>query len=358
MRSRLNSTVRSQSAMEYLMTYGWSILIIAVVVAALFSLGVFNGGAGAGQSVCIASAGYQCTSAVLSTSGSLSATVGEIGQTITITSTGCTNSSASPTLQALSSSVTLGSAQSSSLTFSCPSSNLGTLGAKFSGYLWIKYNTASQSNVILRIGQVKLTVTSVAAGSSISYTHGGNTGSGTALSLTLASGASRYLCVGSVNSNIAVGPTWSADETDYIFSYLVSQIGGQSGNTCSATQGSSAAYAIAGVAVTGGTPSLQEGGNNGGVGSIPYYFTYTVGDTAQYTFILIGNGGGSLTPSITVTPSSGTCSWAEQQNSAGGGYAYIYVCSGQSAGTYTANLVVTGSQPPSYGDTYGVYTVG
>ena len=34
--------VRSQSAMEYLMTYGWAILIIAVVLAALFELGVFN----------------------------------------------------------------------------------------------------------------------------------------------------------------------------------------------------------------------------------------------------------------------------------------------------------------------------
>jgi Concanavalin A-like lectin/glucanases superfamily len=33
---------RSQSAMEYLMTYGWSILIIAVVLGAMFQLGVFN----------------------------------------------------------------------------------------------------------------------------------------------------------------------------------------------------------------------------------------------------------------------------------------------------------------------------
>ena len=31
-----------QSAMEYLMTYGWAILIIAVVLGALFSLGIFN----------------------------------------------------------------------------------------------------------------------------------------------------------------------------------------------------------------------------------------------------------------------------------------------------------------------------
>jgi hypothetical protein len=34
--------LKAQSAMEYLMTYGWAILIIAVVLGALFQLGVFN----------------------------------------------------------------------------------------------------------------------------------------------------------------------------------------------------------------------------------------------------------------------------------------------------------------------------
>ncbi|MGC8538128.1 MAG: hypothetical protein ACP5MZ_04090 [Candidatus Micrarchaeia archaeon] len=34
--------MKLQSAMEYLMTYGWAILIVAVVLAALFELGVFN----------------------------------------------------------------------------------------------------------------------------------------------------------------------------------------------------------------------------------------------------------------------------------------------------------------------------
>ena len=33
---------RSQSAMEYLMTYGWAILIIAVVLGAIYSLGLFS----------------------------------------------------------------------------------------------------------------------------------------------------------------------------------------------------------------------------------------------------------------------------------------------------------------------------
>ena len=38
----MGKNFKLQSAMEYLMTYGWAILIIAVVLGALFSLGIFN----------------------------------------------------------------------------------------------------------------------------------------------------------------------------------------------------------------------------------------------------------------------------------------------------------------------------
>jgi hypothetical protein len=33
---------KAQAAMEYLMTYGWAILIVVVVVAALYAMGVFK----------------------------------------------------------------------------------------------------------------------------------------------------------------------------------------------------------------------------------------------------------------------------------------------------------------------------
>ncbi|MCX6777790.1 MAG: hypothetical protein NT157_02800, partial [Candidatus Micrarchaeota archaeon] len=33
---------KGQAAMEYLMTYGWAILVIVIVLAALLYLGVFN----------------------------------------------------------------------------------------------------------------------------------------------------------------------------------------------------------------------------------------------------------------------------------------------------------------------------
>ncbi len=69
--------LKAQSAMEYLMTYGWAILIISVVLGALFSIGVFSGGALLGTS-CIAASGFYCSSVSLShTSGLVTATIGQ-----------------------------------------------------------------------------------------------------------------------------------------------------------------------------------------------------------------------------------------------------------------------------------------
>ncbi len=68
---------KAQSAMEYLMTYGWAILIIAVVLGALFSLGVFSGSNLLG-SACVASSGYLCQSPVYShANGEILATLGQ-----------------------------------------------------------------------------------------------------------------------------------------------------------------------------------------------------------------------------------------------------------------------------------------
>ncbi len=61
-------SISAQSAMEYLMTYGWAILIIAVVLAALFELGVFNGSNLAPQA-CIAQAGFVCKNPVYTANG-------------------------------------------------------------------------------------------------------------------------------------------------------------------------------------------------------------------------------------------------------------------------------------------------
>jgi hypothetical protein len=62
--------------MEYLMTYGWAILIIAVVLAALFSLNVFSGGADIGAT-CIGQPGFSCSQSEISSSGVLSLIFGQ-----------------------------------------------------------------------------------------------------------------------------------------------------------------------------------------------------------------------------------------------------------------------------------------
>ncbi len=50
--------VKGQTAMEYLMTYGWAILIVIVVVAALYSMGVFTLKGGVPCSPCFSSFSY------------------------------------------------------------------------------------------------------------------------------------------------------------------------------------------------------------------------------------------------------------------------------------------------------------
>ncbi|MGC8649219.1 MAG: hypothetical protein ACP5UN_03325 [Candidatus Micrarchaeia archaeon] len=71
----LKGREHAQSAMEYLMTYGWAILIIAIVLAILFKLGVFSGASLTGTS-CIGTVGWSCSGLSYGTSG-LSFTLGQ-----------------------------------------------------------------------------------------------------------------------------------------------------------------------------------------------------------------------------------------------------------------------------------------
>ncbi len=69
---------KAQSAMEYLMTYGWSILIIAIVLAVLYYLGVFNTAGSVGTS-CTAAPGYLCQAPTLTQGGTLTFNFGWSG---------------------------------------------------------------------------------------------------------------------------------------------------------------------------------------------------------------------------------------------------------------------------------------
>lgn len=92
---------KAQSAMEFLMTYGWAILIMLVVVGVLFMLGVFNPQTASPNS-CILPAGFSCYGYAIRDAGVLVIDIGQAtGSDVQITNMACTAQD-NPTVPALS----------------------------------------------------------------------------------------------------------------------------------------------------------------------------------------------------------------------------------------------------------------
>ena len=80
---------KGQSAMEYLITYGWAILIIAIALGVLFELGLFNPSSFVSTS-CIFPADFSCIYSSLSSSGALTINMQQsTSSPINITAIGC-----------------------------------------------------------------------------------------------------------------------------------------------------------------------------------------------------------------------------------------------------------------------------
>jgi hypothetical protein len=146
-------TFKAQSAMEYLMTYGWAILIIAVVLGALFSLGVFSGSSLLGT-VCIASSGYLCSGLILH-GGTLSFTFGQntgvnwAAANVFFLLSGSTAPSSVPgtCVASYPSGINSGQTVSVSLSGNCGPGNTAlssiALGGTIAGSIWAEYQTAT-----------------------------------------------------------------------------------------------------------------------------------------------------------------------------------------------------------------------
>ncbi|MEM3399225.1 MAG: hypothetical protein QXP42_00125 [Candidatus Micrarchaeia archaeon] len=81
---------KGQAAMEYLMTYGWAILVIVIVVAVLFYIGVFN--PQAPIACTFKTPGISCSAYKLATDGTLTLKIGQAtGKTITVRAVACTD---------------------------------------------------------------------------------------------------------------------------------------------------------------------------------------------------------------------------------------------------------------------------
>ncbi|MDE1865739.1 MAG: hypothetical protein KGH94_03855 [Candidatus Micrarchaeota archaeon] len=148
-----------QSAMEYLMTYGWTMLVIIVVVASLFYIGVFGTNESSGTHAAI-TPGYKVTILSFASNGVLSAAVGSAVIPLNVIATNCSSSGAiAPSYWPINGIIISIKAQTTqNLTFQCPVTSLN-FGSSFTGTLWIEYPQNGQ-NQIIKVATMTATVTS------------------------------------------------------------------------------------------------------------------------------------------------------------------------------------------------------
>jgi len=138
---------KGQTAMEYLMTYGWAILIIMVVLAVLFYLGVLNP-SGMTPTQCTFPPGFTCVTNKLFTNGSLYVVVGVgTGKTIQVNGISCTQNTSLtyPTSGSiLWSNTTYGVSYQPNVTMASGSS--AVLSNPASTIAWVKNNSCTNAN--------------------------------------------------------------------------------------------------------------------------------------------------------------------------------------------------------------------
>ena len=153
----MSKNFKLQSAMEYLMTYGWAILVIAIVLVALYALGVFNGSAFLHPS-CVASSGYICTNETAIPDATGNVLVGfSFGQNggstvynaligVAPQAGGSTPSGfPSPGSISQNSIGTLNAGNIQPVFVDMPASDFNSgnaIGSEFNGYVWLNYSTS------------------------------------------------------------------------------------------------------------------------------------------------------------------------------------------------------------------------
>jgi len=135
----ISKKVKAQSAMEYLMTYGWAILIIAVVLGVFFSIGVFNPSAFV-SSTCVLSSGLECANYVLSTNGILTVRIeNSMNDPINITAIGCSENKTTNGMSTLPVQAYIPLGGSYTFNIPCAGASNSLIGSLYEGYLNINY---------------------------------------------------------------------------------------------------------------------------------------------------------------------------------------------------------------------------
>ena len=136
----MSLTHKSQSALEYMMTYGWAILIIVIVAGVLYSFGIFNPSSSASTTI-TGFSGLGVTQAACIQGGALQLQTGNaLGYTVNITKLNTTGSSG----QVVSIPTTIIISPSQSQSAFIPNACTSTTGASYSDQVTITYTEPGQ----------------------------------------------------------------------------------------------------------------------------------------------------------------------------------------------------------------------
>ena len=152
---------RSQTALEYLITYGWLILIITIVLAALLVSGIFNLNSLVGNT-CAFPADFGCSSTSLASNGLLSVSiVQDTHSPINITGIACDSNQSLIHLVHISPAAYLGSGGNYTAAVQCYASSSafsGPIGSIYHGFIIINYTDLSTAFRYTSVGTVVLKV--------------------------------------------------------------------------------------------------------------------------------------------------------------------------------------------------------
>lgn len=149
--------IKAQSATEYLVTYSWAIIIIAVTLAALYALGLFNPGSFVSNQ-CIFPADFSCISGFFYANGTLSINfVQSTSTAINITAVGCNSAGITSNMTAFSPADYVPIGGNITLTAECYAN--GTVftsqpGTLYKGYVIVNYTNPQSGFQHVLIGKI------------------------------------------------------------------------------------------------------------------------------------------------------------------------------------------------------------
>jgi hypothetical protein len=151
---------RSQSAIEYLITYGWAVLMLGILIGGLVALGTFNSSQYVTVGSCTIS-GFYCN-AILSANGILFINIRQLTtSSINITSVACGTAASNARFTPVRPEASLAPAENATLDVACYSGTSqfsGSIGDVYHGYIIINYTNTQEDVKLIAKGSILVKV--------------------------------------------------------------------------------------------------------------------------------------------------------------------------------------------------------